>query len=69
MNLKLIKDKRIEKGYSCEYMAREIGLKERALYYKRETGEYKFKVSEIPTLIKILDLNYEKIFELDVEQK
>lgn len=69
VNLKLIKEKRISKGFSLEYMSEILALKSRSSYFKRETGEYAFKAEEIPVIANELDLSYDNIFAKKLTQE
>lgn len=62
INLELIKEKRLKKGYSLQEMAKNIGLSDKVKYYRREIGEYKFRAEEIPLVCISLDIPYKKIF-------
>ncbi|EMF0109707.1 helix-turn-helix domain-containing protein [Enterococcus hirae] len=62
VNLKLIKEKREEKGYSLDKMAKLMGFKDKAKYYRREAGEYNFKPEEIPCVANLLGIPLSKIF-------
>ncbi|MFC4771917.1 helix-turn-helix domain-containing protein [Enterococcus hermanniensis] len=68
VNLKLIKEKRKEKGYSFRKMADLMGFNDKAKYYRRETGEYKFNPEELPVVAKILGIPISKIFILKVSK-
>lgn len=62
VNLQLIKDKRLKKGYSLQEMSKLMGFNDKAKYFRRETGEYNFKPEEIPVVSEILDIPLDKIF-------
>lgn len=62
LNLKFIKKKRKEKGYSLEYMAKIVGLSNASQYYKYECGDYKLKAEMLPQLAKILGCKIENFF-------
>lgn len=59
LDLKFIKTKRKEKGYSLQYMAKALGLSNASQYYKYEIGYYKLKADMLPLLAKILNCNIE----------
>ncbi|UTC12404.1 MULTISPECIES: helix-turn-helix domain-containing protein [Latilactobacillus] len=61
-DLSLIRNKRINKGYSMEKMSQLLGLENKSMYYKREIGATQFKATEIPLLATVLDVSVEKIF-------
>ncbi|SFC53014.1 helix-turn-helix transcriptional regulator [Bacillus sp. UNCCL81] len=63
INLKIIKNKRIEKGISLEEMANLLGLANGSVYYKREKGHYKFRPDELPILAHTLDCDIVNFFE------
>ncbi len=62
VNLQLIKDSRLEKGYSLQEMADLMGFNDKAKYFRRETGEYNFKPEEIPQAAKILGIPLKNFF-------
>lgn len=68
VNLKLIKEKRLEKGYTYEKTANLLGLESRSMYFKREAGETSFKNNELPVLADILGIDLKKIFTHNVEE-
>lgn len=53
--IKTIKNLRIEKGYSQEYMAHKIGVSQRA-YSKLENGHTRMTVSRLNTIAVILEV-------------
>lgn len=63
INLKLIKETRIRKGFTYNDMAKALMLKEAEKYYRREIGEYKFQATEIPLLSHKLKIPMAKIFK------
>ncbi|MHC9537742.1 helix-turn-helix domain-containing protein [Dellaglioa sp. BT-FLS60] len=68
VNLELIKSKREAKGYSFQKMADLMGFKDKAKYYRRETGEYSFKSEELPVLANVLGITLKKIFIFEVSK-
>lgn len=68
LNLRLIKERRIEKGLTLEEMAHALGLSSKSDYFKRETGATKFKSTELPVLSKKLDIPFSNFFNSDVEK-
>lgn len=62
LNLKFIKMKRKENGYSLQYMAKALGLSNASQYYKYESGYYKLKADMLPLLATILKCKIEKFF-------
>ena len=68
LNLELIKQKREEKHLTLQQMADALGIKDRWKYYKRENGDTKFKASEIPIIVSVLDIPYQKIFDIKLRK-
>lgn len=62
INLALIRERRLELGFSNENMAQSLGLASPDKYFRREHGTYKFQAAELPALSKKLDIPIEKIF-------
>ena len=62
INIQLIKNKRLEKGYTLLQMANSLGLKGKTDYFRRESGETKFKSEELPIVCEVLDIDLKKIF-------
>lgn len=62
LDLELIHEKRIEKGFTTQQMADFLGVKGKSSYSKRESGETGFKSVEIPVLSDILGIPIGKIF-------
>lgn len=62
IDLQLIKQARLEKGYTLEEMSKKLGIKGKSNYFKRENGDTEFKSTELPMLSDLLDIDYEKIF-------
>ena len=60
MNLKL-RAKRVEKGYTQEQLAKEIGVSH-GTYQRYECGKYEMTQSTISKLLRVLDCKYEDIF-------
>lgn len=63
LDLPLIKNKRLAKGFTNKEMAEALGIRNHTGYLRRETGKYKFKASELPLLAKKLNIPLEKIFK------
>lgn len=53
---------RSEKGLSQQDMANVIGIS-KGNYYSKENGIKEFKISEINTILKLLNKTYEEIFK------
>ena len=62
VNLTLIKEKRQEKGFSIDEMAKFLGLTNGSMYWKRENGDYRFKAEEIMQLSEILGVPFDRLF-------
>lgn len=62
VNIDLIRKKRIEKNITLERMAMQLGIDNKASYYRREIGETNFKSAELPIISQILGISLEKIF-------
>jgi len=56
VNLKLVKSKRNQKGFTQKQMAEILGLEGKSSYNKREKGEINFKSAEIPILSETLGI-------------
>ena len=63
LNLQYIKNRRQNLGFSQKEMANTLGLMTSEKYYRRESGQYSFKVSELPPLAKKLDIPIKKLYE------
>lgn len=63
VNLKLMKEKREEKGFTLKDMAEELGLSNGSNYLKYENGDYKLKADMIPALSKKLGIGITKFFK------
>lgn len=62
INLKLIREKRLEKGFSLQEMADKMGMSNASNYLKYENGQYEIKASMLPQLSKILGVGITKFF-------
>lgn len=62
VNLNLIKNARVDKGLTQQQMADALGISDKSKYSRRENGEYSFRIEELPILVDILEIPYEKIF-------
>ena len=65
LNLNLIKEKRKDKGFNIEDMARKLKLTNGSMYYKREAGHYKFRAEEVMMLASILEIPMDQLFLSD----
>lgn len=54
LNLEYIRSRRIELGLSQQYVAEQLGFKDKSTYLKYESGAYAFKADMLPDLAKIL---------------
>lgn len=68
INLKLIRQKRIENKLTMQDMAEVLGLSGKSDYSKRETGDTRFRSTEIPVISKKLRIPLSKIFKKNVEK-
>ena len=62
INLALIRERRLKRGFSNEDMAKSLGLASSDKYFRRQHGIYKFQASELPALSKKLGIPLEKFF-------
>ena len=62
INLALIRERRLKRGFSNEDMAKSLGRASSDKYFRREHGIYKFQASELPALSKKLGIPLEKFF-------
>lgn len=62
LDLKYIKQLRLENHYSQAELARLLGLKSTDKYYRREQGDYKFKPEELSILSDLFNTPMEKFF-------
>ena len=62
INLALIRERRLKRGFSNEDMAKSLGLASSDKYFRRDHGIYKFQASELPALSKKLGIPLEKFF-------
>lgn len=68
INLQLIKEKRLQHGYTMSDMSEFLGLKNRADYFKRENGDTRFRSVELPILSKKLGIPMAHFFTRQVEK-
>lgn len=59
-----VREYRIIKGFTQSEIAKLLGIKQNTYSYK-ERGIYDFSVKEIKVLKKILEVNYDQLFEED----
>lgn len=68
IRLDLIRARRQEKHLSQGEMAEALGLTGIDQYSRRESGEYNFKATELPTLSRMLNVPIEDFFASNVEK-
>lgn len=68
INLQLIKQKRLEKKLTLQEMAEALGLGSKSDYYKRESGDTRFKSTELPLLATKLGVPINSFFTPNVEK-
>jgi DNA-binding XRE family transcriptional regulator len=64
MDLKLLKEERIKKGYTQEYMALQLGFKNRSSYCLLENGTCSITIELANKISKVLGLSEEKTYEI-----
>ena len=62
VNLDLLKELRIEKGYSVEEMSKMMGFESYQGYYYKESGARKMGADDIAKAAEILKVPIEKLF-------
>lgn len=62
INLQYIKQKRLEKGLSMQYMAKILGFKSAPAYFHYEKGDSKFKADMLPILASVFDCKIEDLY-------
>lgn len=68
VNLDFIKERRIEKGFTLQEMAEELGFKTATNYQKYETGVYSLDANMLPTLADKLGCSIGNFFANDVAE-
>lgn len=68
VDISLIKKSRLKLGITQQVMAEKLGLEDKSKYSRRESGEYSFKLIELPLLSDILGIPYEKFFKSNVAE-
>ena len=63
MNLRKLKGKMIEKGYTAGQLAKKIGIGNTSMSYKMNQHK-PFNLFEIKKIIELLDLNSEEIMNI-----
>lgn len=64
MDLKLLKEERVKKGFTQQYMAEQLGFKDRSSYCLIEKGNVSVNVDVADKIASILNLTKEKTFEI-----
>lgn len=62
VNYNLLRDKRKEKHFTLDYMAKALGLSNRTSYYHKEVGDNPFKDYEISKVISLLGISVNDFF-------
>lgn len=62
INLKFIKDRRNELGFSTQEMAETLGFRDGSTYWNYETGKYRIKADMLPKLAIKLDCKITNFF-------
>lgn len=57
-----LKEIRVKKNVTAEQMAKLLGLKTKAAYYKKEAGKVKFSIDEAKAISEYFNVSIEKIF-------
>lgn len=68
MNLELLKEERIKKGFSQSHMAKALGFKSRSSYFFIETGVTSVTVDLAKKISVVLGLSKEKFLEIFYEE-
>lgn len=68
MNLELLKEERIKKGFSQSSMAKALGFKSRSSYFFIENGVTSVTVDLAKKISVVLDLSTEKFLEIFYEE-
>lgn len=69
VNLPLIKKMRADKEFNINQMAEFLNLSNGSQYWKRENGDYNFKISELPILSEKLNIPFDELFLSDTYSK
>lgn len=62
LDLEKIKNRRIEKNLSLQYVSEQLGFKNASTYLKYENGDYAFRANMLPKLSQILEIDIENFF-------
>lgn len=63
----LLKKLRVEKGYTQEYMAEKLGYSDKSGYNHLENGNVKLSLARAIEVAKILGVNPNIFFEIEVQ--
>ena len=63
MNINKLKSKRVEKGFTQEYIAREIGMTTKT-YNLKENGQSVFNIHEVKKIVSILNIEPNEAYEI-----
>lgn len=66
IDLKFIKDRRTELGFSTQEMAETLGFRDGSTYWNYETGKYRIKADMLPKLAIKLNCKIENFFTKQV---
>lgn len=69
MNLKLLKDERVKRGFTQKYMAEQLGFKDRSSYCLIEKGKTSVDVELANKIATILDFNRKTTYLVFYAQK
>lgn len=64
MNLELLKQERLAKGFTQKYMAEALGFKDRSSYCLIEKGKCSVDIELANRIASILDLSERRTFEI-----
>lgn len=69
MNLELLKQERVKKGFSQKQMAKELGFKDKSSYCLIENGKTQISVPLMNKIIEVLNLSTEQATKIFIAQK
>lgn len=69
MNLELLKQERIKRGFSQKKMAEELGFRDKSSYCLIENGKTQVSVQLMNKIIKVLDLSVELTARIFIAEK
>lgn len=62
INISLIKEKRLEKGFTTEEMSELLGYEGANAYFRKEKGNRKFSLDDVAKISSILKIPIQDIF-------